>query len=416
MNLVSGSPLTARWHDQLAPTCAALFIIGSLATIPYAAPPATWYMVLLAIVAAFVVFCGRFDRMKRWESVVIWPIWVLLGAWGISIATSGAPEISMLRSASMLLFSILFIAAQIAGWNERALRTVIIGIVGTMLVCVLDLAWQKWTGRSLIQGLDAASSANAGSQGNRNDLAVVSVLLPFSSVLIRGGNGLFLYLILAAASSPAWILSASRQTGLGWVIAVIGPFAARTSRRIAFAFSGILLAIFLVVVASSASLQQRAIQTWRGGLAERQEIIAFGAHLFWQHPLTGVGTGMYGAHYRDAAIKNWSWNGRALPKVGMPWVHSLPIEVLCETGLVGTAAILAILSGTILRLRSSICIGGTERELAIAISTALVVVLLIGLIDFSFVKDWFRCTWWLILGLAFANGHKSSLLRSPKTD
>lgn len=415
MTLVTGSPLIARWRDQLAPTSASLFIIGSLATIPYASPPATWYMVLLGTVAAFVVVCGRFDRMKRWESVVIWPILVLLGAWGISIATSGAPEISMLRSASMLLFSILFIAAQIAGWNERALRTVIIGIVGTMLVCVLDLVWQKWTGRSLIQGLDAAPSGNAGSQGNRNDLAVVSLLLPFSSVLIRGGKGLFLFLILAAASSPSWILSASRQTGLGWIIAVIGPFVARSSRRIAITFSGILLAIFLIVVASSASLQQRAIETWRSGLADRQEIIAFGAHLFWQHPLTGVGPGMYGAHYRDAALKDWSWNGTTLPKVGMPWVHSIPVEVLCETGLVGAAAILAILSGTIRRLRSSFCIGGTERELAIAISTALVVVLLIGLIDLSFVKDWFRCTWWLILGLAFANGHKSSLLRSPKT-
>ena len=138
----------SKIFQSLPQSLATLFILGALATIPYAAPVASWYMGSLTILAVTCVLSARFDRNNRWQSVTIWPIFALLGAWAIAIAASTSPQVSFARSASMALFSMLFIAVQVAAWNTRALRIVLVGIAATVLATVADVAWQKWTGKS----------------------------------------------------------------------------------------------------------------------------------------------------------------------------------------------------------------------------------------------------------------------------
>ncbi len=390
-------------YESLPQSLATLFILGALATIPYAAPVASWYMGSLTILAVTCVLTARFDRHNRWQSVTIWPILALLGAWAIAIAASTSPQVSFARSASMALFSILFIAVQVAAWNARALRIVLVAVAATVLATVADVAWQKWTGKSLILGIEGNDSANAGSQGNRNDLALISILLPLCSTLLSGTSAIILYTILSAVASLGWILSASRQTAIGWVIAFIGPFVARVSRKTVLLTITIALIASGAIVAGVAPLRARAVQTWSEGLGDRQEIAAVGLYLFWQSPLTGVGPGMYGTHYRSAAMKEWSFNGRKLPQSGMPWVHSLPVEVLCETGAVGAAAVAVIVVATFRRLRRSFASTGATRDLAVAVATSFVALAVIGLVDLTLIKDWVRCVWWLLLGLAFVS-------------
>ena len=393
----------SKISQSLPQSLATLFILGALATIPYAAPVASWYMGSLTILAVTCVLTARFDPHNRWQSVTIWPIFALLGAWAIAIAASTSPQVSFARSASMALFSMLFIAVQVAAWNARALRIVLVAVAATVLATVADVAWQKWTGKSLILGIDGDASGYAGSQGNRNDLALISILLPLCSTLLSGTSAIILYTILAAVASLGWILSASRQTAIGWVIAFIGPFVARVSRKTILLTITIALIASGVMVYAVAPLRARANETWNNGWDDRQEIAAFGVYLFWQSPLTGVGPGMYGTHYRIAAMKEWSFNGRKLPQVGMPWVHSLPVEVLCETGAVGAAAVAVIVAATFRRLRRGFASTGTTRDLAVAVATSLLALAVIGLVDLTLIKDWVRCVWWLLLGLAFVS-------------
>lgn len=385
-----------------APLIATLFVIGSLATIPYAAPATTWYMTLLGALGITAIAVARFDRTLRWNKITVWPVPLLVGSWAMAIASSSAQEVSLERSASMALFSMLFITAQIAAWHALSMRIMQWSIISTVLACTLDIVWQWRTGASLILELSSNAERLAGSQGNPNDLAVVSALLPLASTAFRGTLGLIALIAVAALVSPTWILSGSRQAALGWFIATLGPFVARTRFRTAVIATLSFVVVCSGVVATSTVMRGRMIQTWKRGLAERQEIIAFGGHLFLQHPITGVGPGLYGAYYKNAAIEGWNWQGKPLPKVGMPWVHNLPVEVLCETGVVGATAVVTILGAAAVRLRRSIRGGGAARDLAIAVATGFLVIAAMGMIDLSFLKDWVRCVCWLLLGLAYA--------------
>ena len=94
--------------------------------------------------------------------------------------------------------------------------------------------------------------------------------------------------------------------------------------------------------------------------------------------------------------------GEPLPPIGMPWVHSLPIEVLCETGTIGALAMLASLAEAARRLVRAWRSALTDRTTLIAILTAAACMVTVGLVDLSFIKDWVRVCFWMILGLCFA--------------
>jgi len=77
--------------------------------------------------------------------------------------------------------------------------------------------------------------------------------------------------------------------------------------------------------------------------------------------------------------------------------------VLCETGAVGAAAVAVIVVATFRRLRRGFASTGATRDLAVAVATSFVVIAVIGLVDLTLIKDWVRCVWWLLLGLAFVS-------------
>ncbi|MSR29782.1 MAG: hypothetical protein EXS03_09475 [Phycisphaerales bacterium] len=386
---------------NLAPLIAIIFISGCLATIPYAIPLASWYTIGLALLGIVAIAAARFDTDARWDGVTLWPVPLLLGVWTMSMATSGLPAVSLERSATMGLFSLVFIAVQVAAWHRRGVRAILVAVTLAIIACSIDISWQRVTGHSLIHGMVGHGARLAGSQGNSNDLAAVSVLLPLSSALVAGSTALVLYAVIAIAVSPCWIFSASRQALIGWMIAATAPFLCRTRLRRGLLFAASALVAVTLALVFVPQWQRRAIQTWRTGFAERREIIALGVEIIGQEPLTGIGPGLFGAHYRNAIAADWRLDGKALPKVGMPWVHSLPIEILCETGILGGIAMLVIVGSASKRIVRGFKLGGTTRDLAVAVGTSLVVVGVIGLVDLTFIKDWFRCAWWLMLGLAF---------------
>jgi hypothetical protein len=63
-------------------------------------------------------------------------------------------------------------------------------------------------------------------------------------------------------------------------------------------------------------------------------------------------------------------------------------------------------------IRGGLRAQGSESEARVSRGGAWVLVVLftVGLIDFTFIKDWIRCVWWLALGLGMAG---SSLEKSP---
>ena len=390
-----------RGPGQAAPWLSLAFIAGCLATIPYGAPVGGWVPWALAALGVAAVLAARLDGAGRWSGVRVWPVAACLAATGIAIAASAAPGVSLERSASMVLFSLLAIVAQVALWDARAARGVAFAAAGAMAAVSLDVAWQRVTGVSLWLREPGAGPRWSGSQGNLNDMAVAPLLLPLALAAVAPGAGAWRWrAALAAVAVPAWWLSASRQAFGAWALA--SATMVRRSRR-SLAVAAALATVLAVAIAVVPTFRARATETMNSGLGVREDLLAFGASLVRDHPATGIGPGLFGAHYKKAALEGWTYRGRELPQVGMPWVHCLPLEVACEYGAVGVAAFGA---AVVAALRAGFRAGrdpgevDAARRVSRGAAVALVLLLLVGLVDLSFIKDWVRCAWWLVLGLA----------------
>lgn len=135
-------------------------------------------------------------------------------------------------------------------------------------------------------------------------------------------------------------LPASRQAALAWIAGLSAIAVLRLGRRRALVVITLVLFVVGGAVAFTPPLRARAMQTWREGAGIREPLAVYGLELFAQHPITGIGPGLFGQYYMRDVREGWSWRGKPLPKVGMPWVHSMPVEVLCELGIIGALLVL----------------------------------------------------------------------------
>jgi hypothetical protein len=68
-------------------------------------------------------------------------------------------------------------------------------------------------------------------------------------------------------------------------------------------------------------------------------------------------------------------------------------------GLAGYATVIWVAVARLVRAHRR---GGSTRELAVAVSAAALAMGVMSLVDLTFIKDWVRVCWWLVLGLGFA--------------
>lgn len=390
----------AREAGPLAPCLASVFCIACLASVPYAMTIAGSALVGLGMIGAGSLVMARFLERKRWDRLVFWPLPIVLGVYVVSIFASGAPEASVRRSASMPFFSMLLLAVQVAGWRVACLRAVLWGCGLVAVAMSADITCQWLLGRSLIRGVPSPTIDLPGSQGNRNDMAAAALFMPLAFGAYREGARRWQHLLLATLTAPVWILSRSRQAAVGWTLGAVIPLVKSPGLRRHVIATLLASGVTATIVLSVPALRERAIDTVVRGLGVRQTIMAFGVRLFVEHPIVGVGPGTFGEHYATAARSGWSWWGRSLPPLGMPWVHSVPIEIAAEFGTLGMAGFLLVARhawrGARMMAQGSDPNAGIGRGLV----AALVAVLFIGLVDLSLIKDWFRIWFWMVLGLA----------------
>ena len=389
-------------REHFAPAAALAFMALSFSVIPYGAPIAPAYQWVIALVGVATVVLAFTDPLGRGRTVSYWPAIAILAAWGIAIARSADPPASLERSFGMGIYAMCFIAVQAIAWNPRTLRLLLWGVILTILACVADVGAQWYSDSSLFTGQRRVHFGFHGSQGNQNDLAIVSILLPLTSAALPGARGLALYLAMMAVSAPMWVLARSRQVVLGWFIGALLPLAARVRIKWLIVIAIAMVGAIVAAAALSPDLRARIMSTTSRGFGERGPIWGFGLWLFSFFWTTGAGPGLFNNYYVPAAVRGWTWMGEPLQRTGMPWVHSLPIEVLCETGLVGAAAVTSALVGAVRRLVRAWKSAATDRTLLMAIISAASCMMIVGLVDLTFAKDWVRICFWMILGLAYA--------------
>ena len=355
---------------------------------------------------------ARADPAGRWSRVTVWPIVAVLGSFALSIIGCQLPGLAIERSASMPLFALTFLSAQVCLWDPRTTRALWVVLAGVALSMSADILVQWFAGRSLFGGVPGGGFGIGGSQGNKNDMAAASLLLPGALAAFDGvRHGVLWRGMLAASLVPVWALSVSRQAFGGWFLGVLSMTARRGSLRATVGGMTVVAAIAASIIASVPSARARALETVSNGLGECEPLIVLGAQLAVQHPVTGIGPGLFGQYYLREARNGWTWRGQPLSMLGMPWVHCLPLEVACEYGAVGLLAFGGVTFVALRRAGRAAWAGDPRGRAVLGMSVAI---LLVGLVDLTLIKDWVRCEVWVCLGLAFGLGPSQESAPMPE--
>lgn len=404
-------PHVPSWFDEVPPFIALAFVAMALGTIPYGAPMPAWFMWTMAVVGAALGIALVADPLSRWRTLTYWPIPVILGVWACSIAACDFPMEVLQRSWSMAWYSGVFVAVQVACWANRAIKGLAMCCLATIVLIAADLWFQAFDSRSLLREIRWPEirwmgywnwNQHTGSIANVNDHAVLAVLLPLCLLTVptRWAWGL-LALGFAASLYDIWI-TRSRQMMLGLLsglATVIGLHAPRKIRW--WSVCGIVGASALLIVINP-SMRDRLSSLMSDPLGGRTIFIVHGLELFREHPLFGVGPSLYGHYHALSVREGWTFRGQTLGEFGIPWVHCVPVEIACEMGVVGAGAYAAAAWILVTRLRRAHAVGGVARDLAIAVTGSALAMGLMGFVDLTFIKDWVRICWWLLLGLGFA--------------
>jgi hypothetical protein len=151
----------------VAPALCVAFTAGCLGCIPWGVPLGKGAMIALLALGGAALLAARFDAAGRWSRVTVWPLPVVLGSFVLSIIGCQLPGLSIERSVSMPLFSLTFLAVQVALWDARTTRALWAALGCVALSMSADIVAQWITGRSLLGGVAGSGFGIGGSQGNR---------------------------------------------------------------------------------------------------------------------------------------------------------------------------------------------------------------------------------------------------------
>jgi hypothetical protein len=387
----------------LAAWLATAFVSGLILAIPFGGSPGAGLLLPATLAGVVAILAARLDKSDRWCEVTLWPPILFLGMTCLSIATSELQAIAIRRSATMPIYATGFVLVQVAAWHRPALGVIFASAFIALAGLGLDAMVESATGSPLFTALDVQRLGRiSGSQGNPNDFAASAILMPLAVAFWGRDRRTMGIVITALIAVPCWAITASRQALLGWIAAIVSVAPGRLRGPRTWLIAGSVMVGVLVLILAIPTTRDRLTQTFEGDLSGRPGLLAFGCSLLADHPLTGIGPGVFGEYYVDAVATNWTWNGQPLRQYGVPWVHNLPLELALELGLPGFMATGLIIVASIRRV-----IAGARREdpawstITLAAGGGIAVWLVIGQVDLTLIKDWFRCLFWVTLGLAF---------------
>lgn len=231
---------------------------------------------------------------------------------------------------------------------------------------------------------------------------VVAVLLwPFATRRVRplllAAIGVSLLTLAFTGSRGAWIVGAAAVP-----IAVMAMPLTRTARlRILGGGSAIVVVTALAVAAFSPFFSKR-VDTFTFGVeasGARPYLVDAGMHMFYDHPVTGVGAGGYQSAFLD---DYYSFKDPKI-KANITISHTSAVTLLAELGLIGVAAVLFVVVrwATYLRGLISRVAPGEQRAVLTAVALISVIILLGSQTEGRFLEDPYL---WFVAGIAVAVG------------
>ena len=325
---------------------------------------------------------------------------VLLAAAGIaSSELSPYASASRGRSATGIMLLAVFPAAQLVIRNEHARRAVFGCALLVIVVAASDILTQFLRGTSLLTGKAPAFDNGRfdGSLPNPNEAAFVVVLAPFAA----GGLGAAhpaRVLCTACATLAVVLLTGSRAMLAGIATAVTIAAGLVRPRWAVVAVAGCAAMAGLACLLDIASIRDRVADTLAIGEESRLRVWRVAWNAFLERPLLGSGPSTFFEVHESARAAQHP-AGWEPARGGMPWAHSIPLEVLCERGLVGFAIVATIVARTASDLRRARA-DARVRALASAVIASSGAFGAMALVDLSLMKDWCLVLVCLLSGFA----------------
>lgn len=312
--------------------------------------------------AAGLVFLAVVLRLPRTEDrLTLAPlslvalVYLVVSLVGVAVATEPVLAVPILRST--LTGLMLFVAITGFVSSRRQVTWLLGGAAAGAALIGAYAVWQYMTGAISTSGFFSASGelvARAdGGFGGANQLGgFLVILVPLAlagAVLARPARSLFLATpVLAVIGIYA---SFSRGAWLG--LAVV-PIVFLRGRLVVVALP--LLVVAALLAAPDLARERLAVSTDQGSeLAGRVDMWTTAVAIWAEHPVLGAGIGSFPSEYAQARVAGKQFLPDTLFEPP-PHAHNLFLQSLAEQGLLGLAALVALLSTSVwqcLRLRRS---------------------------------------------------------------
>jgi O-antigen ligase len=395
-----------------ATLCATVGLCGLLLVLPTGRPLQPWIAWPLVGATAAGILAARAAGV-RFRGLPFLAIFA--AATAASVWWSPLRETSLARVGPGFVLMLLHPAAQVVGSSRRGRMALALTALAVVATTALDLLSQRFVGTSLLLGIPrpAGQRRLAGSLPNPNEAAFVAVLAPlacavFVGAVLRGQAMLWRWfatasaaVVFAASLVTAW-LTGSRAILMGLFLAAFTVLAACRRRWAAALVAVAMAGVGVAWIADLGSIRVRIAETLRIGDDPRMRTWAIALDAFEERPWIGQGPCVF-FEINEATRAGARERGWETPVGGMPWAHSIPIELLCERGLLGLAAAGLVVASAVAGLARG-WRARQERLWTLGVAGALASLLAMSLVDLSFLKDWCSILVWTVIGLACGAG------------
>ena len=341
-----------------------------------------------------------------------WPLLIFAASQWLAVATSLRPRLSLEWAASLLAWIVAFGLLHdvlVRGWPRRYVWQALLLVAAVLAGHGLLAAAQWYVGWLALRQLPPVTFRYVGLLGHANLTAcLLNLLLPVVLGHLLNTRRRLAQVALGALAAAMLITEFLTSSRAGWLAcaAALGVFAllwalrgdlrrywpAWRARWQALGRPGQFAAVLgglVALAAASVLLIRQSQHITHGSLFQsRQEFWGAAWQLFQFQPLTGAGPDLFPWYYTATTS--------VPPGFLAPHAHSLLLQLLSGSGLMGLAAMVLLAAAAARRLGQQWWAGGRSLPIAGALA---------GLAGFG-VQHLFDyllgtpLTWWLVIGLA----------------
>ncbi len=293
-------------------------------------------------VERIVVLIVLFSTISRQDEKIVFAplskkliVFLAMLAVGIPFAYwRGGTVSATIEFAKMVLYNVLIVSLVN---NRERFRAFLITYASAIGYLGLTSCWGYYHGDSVYaQGIDRAQGlTNAG--GDPNSLAITLVTaLPLTVLLLGGASKKFRLFVLGMCTlNVATLVLTGSRTGFMCLMVLITVFTLTRRKAILIApVAAVLVLGIWVAMPAEYKARYTTVENLKYDESYQNRLISWksGLHMFEDYPLTGVGMGNF--PYANGE-KYWPIkNGVRI------WLqpHSLYVQMIAETGLLGTLA------------------------------------------------------------------------------